>query len=270
MRRSLRLAWVFGLAGLWLLIAVPFQLVALLLVRLGWVVPAGIIPVIFHRVLLKIIGVRLHREGRLAKTRPLLIVSNHVSWLDIAVLGALRPLSFVAKADMLDWPFFGKLAKMQRTVFVQRDKRRTAGEQANTIADRMTAREIMVLFPEGTTSDGNGLLPFKTPLFEAAKLALKESPVETASVQPCAICYSHLHGLAIGRAERPHIAWPGEIGLGESLLDIAAEGALDVTVEIGEPIELAEDSNRKIIAAQAADALRQMLSMSLDSRQTNG
>ncbi len=270
MRRRLRLAWVFCFAGLWLSLVVPFQLIALLLAKAGWIAPAGIIPVVFHRILLKIIGVRLHRKGRLTKERPLLIVSNHVSWLDIVVLGALRPLSFVAKADMIDWPFFGQLAKMQRTVFIQRDRRRTAGEQADNIASRMTAREIMVLFPEGTTSDGNGLLPFKTPLFEAAKLALKESPVETAAVQPCAVRYSHLHGLAIGRAERPHVAWPGEIELGESLLDVAAAGALDVTIHIGDPIELTEQSNRKMVAAKAVDALRQLLSQPLDLRRSNG
>jgi len=258
-RRRLRLAWVFGLVGLWLLVTVPIQIVLLLLAKTGWIAPAGFMPVIFHRGLLKILGVRLLRDKRLTKTRPLLIVANHVSWLDIVVLGSIRPLSFVAKSDMEDWPLFGTLAKLQRTVFIQREDRRTTGEQANMIAERMTAREIMVLFPEGTTSDGNSLLPFKTPLFEAAKLALKESPVETAWVQPCAIRYSHVHGLAIGRAERPHVAWPGEIGLGESLLDIAAEGALDVTFHIGEPIELNETSNRKHIAAQAIDALRDML-----------
>jgi len=248
---------------------VPLQLLALLIAKTGWRTPAGIIPVIFHRGALKILGVRIHRDGRLTEKRPLLIVANHVSWLDIVVLGTIRPLSFVAKSDMEDWPFFGTLAKLQRTVFIRREERRTAGQQANMIAERMTAREIVVLFPEGTTTDGNALSPFKTPLFEAAKLALKESPVETAAVQPCAIQYSHLHGLTIGRADRTHVAWPGEIGLGESLLDIAAAGALDVTVHVGEPIELTEQSNRKKVALQAVDALREMLRPNLDSPQSN-
>ncbi|MGI9357715.1 MAG: lysophospholipid acyltransferase family protein [Rhizobiaceae bacterium] len=259
MRRKLRLIWVFALAGLWLLLTVPLQLLLLLLAKTGWVAPAGFVPVIFHRGLLIILGIRLHRNRRLSNIRPLLIVANHVSWLDIVVLGSIRPLSFVAKSDMEDWPVFGTLAKLQRTVFIRREDKRRAGEQANMIAERMTAREIMVLFPEGTTTDGNGLQPFKTPLFEAAKLALKESPVETAAVQPCAIRYSHIHGLAIGRAERPHVAWPGETGLGESLLNIAAEGALDVTIHVGERIELNETSNRKQIAARAIDSLRDML-----------
>ncbi|MDD9909024.1 MAG: lysophospholipid acyltransferase family protein [Ahrensia sp.] len=259
MRRRLRLIWVFALAGLWLLLLLPVQLIAHGLLKLGWRAPVTVVPVIFHRGLLKIMGVRLRRTGPLDARRPLLIVSNHVSWLDIVVLSALRPLSFVAKADMRDWPFFGLLARLQRTVFVRREERRSAGQQADMIAERMAAREVMVLFPEGTTSDGNVLLPFKTPLFEAAKRAIIRAQVGGAVVQPCAIDYSQLHGLSIGRAERPHIAWPGEIGLEESLINVVATGALDVTVHIGASIELSEQSNRKIIASEAAAALREML-----------
>ena len=127
----------------------------------------------------------------------------------------------------------------------------------------MTAKEVMVLFPEGTTTDGNRLSPFKTALFEAAKIALLKSPVETAVVQPVAIDYSHLHGLPIARAERPHVAWPGEVGLAESVIPLVRKGALDVTVHVAEPIILTEQSNRKQIAAAATESIRSMLDSSL-------
>lgn len=256
---NLRLALIFPAIAVWLLLLVPAQIAALVLVRLGWRGPSQLIPVVFHRGLLQLLGIRLKTRGKLSAKRPLLIVANHSSWLDIVILGAVNPLSFVAKSEMENWPLFGSLARLQRTIFIKRDKRRTAGEQANAIASRMTDREIMVLFPEGTTSDGNSLYPFKTPLFEAAKLALADSSQDTAAVQPCAICYSHIHGLPINRAERPHVAWPGDVGLGESLLRILRTGALDVVVCFAQPIKLDRDSNRKVVAAEAASSIRTML-----------
>lgn len=265
MNTKFRFGLVVCLTAIILVFLIPLQLIALLLAKLGWTGPAGLIPVFFHRLLLKMFGIRLIRKGKLSRDRPLLLVSNHVSWLDIIVMGAVEPLSFVAKSEMRGWPLFGSLACLQRTVFIQREARRQSGHQANEIADRMTSREIMVLFPEGTTTDGNQLAPFKTTLFEAAKIALARSPVETAAVQPVAIAYTHIHGLPIGRSDRPHVAWPGEIGLGESLFPLVGEGALDVTVLVGDPITLTEASNRKVIAKNAADALRSMLDSSLRS-----
>jgi len=249
---------ILGLVAV-LIIILPFHLVALVAAKFGAPKLAGYMPVVFHKSALKLAGVRLMVSGTLPKNRPLLLVSNHVSWLDIVVLGAFAPLSFVAKSEMLSWPVFGKLAQMQRTVFIQRERRRQSADQANAIADRMAEKEIMVLFPEGTTTDGNGLSPFKSPLFEAVRIALASSPVEEAIVQPVAIDYSHIHGLPIGRAERPHVAWTGDLGLAESLFPIIKTGALDVTIHLGEPIVFTEQSNRKIVSAESAAAIGNML-----------
>ncbi len=218
----------------------------------------AVLPMVFHRIVTRLFGVRVHLTAPLPTDRPLLIVANHVSWLDIPVLSTLAPMSFVAKADMATWPLFGWLAKMQRTIFVAREERRKAGAQADEIAERLAAHEVIVLFPEGTTSDGNVLLPFKTPLFEAAKLALAKTGLERATVLPVALRYDRLHGLPVGRAEMADIAWPGEIGLGENLLPLVAKGALDVTVHCSPPLHLDAGSDRKVIAAQAARAIRQM------------
>ena len=257
---SVRMALTFVACGVVLLFLVPFQLLGLLLARFNSYWLATRVPVLFHRCILFFFGVRLTVDGKLARDRPLLLVSNHVSWLDIVVLSAVAPLSFVAKSEMRNWPFFGSLARLQRTVFIDRDRSRTAGIQAGEIADRMSIKEIMVLFPEGTTSDANRLLPFKTPLFEAAKIALADATTPHAFVQPVAINYTALHGLPLGRAGRPHVAWPGEVGLAESLFSIVRTGALDVTVHISVPIAFDQNSNRKIVAAQSAEAIRTMIS----------
>lgn len=259
---NLRLAWVLLLGVLVLLLLLPVQILALLIEKLGWTAPAQYVPMLFHRALMAIVGIRLNLEGKLPKERPLLLVANHLSWLDIVIFGAVGPVSFVAKAEMSQWPIFGTLAKLQRTVFVKREERRKSHSQANEIADRLTAREIMVLFPEGTTTDGNLLATFKTSLFEAAKIALKQSPVETAVVQPASIQYTHLHGLPLCRAERPHVAWPGELELGESLIPIFKHGALDVTIKLGTPIILEETTHRKIVARDAVGSIRSMLDSS--------
>ncbi|MEL6947127.1 MAG: lysophospholipid acyltransferase family protein [Pseudomonadota bacterium] len=252
---ALRLICVIALAMMWLLLLTPFQLLGL-----AFYTPlARRIPVLFHRGILVLFGVRLHLIGDPSANRPLMIVSNHVSWLDIVVLSAVAPVSFVAKADMASWPLIGWLAKMQRTVFVVREARRQSGAQADQIAERLAAHETMILFPEATTTDGNALAPFKTPLFEAAKRAIHNASLSEATVQPIALKYTRLSGLPIGRAERPHVAWPGEIGLGESLLPLVRAGALDVEVRFGAPILMYEDSNRKVVAADTARAIRAMM-----------
>lgn len=252
---NVRLVVVLLLAGLWILLLTPFQLLGLIGVKplARWV------PVLFHRGLIWMFGIRIRMDGHVAKAKPLMIVSNHVSWLDIVVLSTIGPVSFVAKSEMAVWPLFGQLAKLQRTIFVKRQERRRSGEQANEIADRLSQKDTIVLFPEGTTSDGHILWPFKTALFEAARFAVVASGEESAYIQPIAIEYTRLHGIAMGRQWRQQVAWPGDIGLGENFLPLVKKGALDVVIHCGEPILFTASSNRKVIAAEARASLREKL-----------
>ena len=263
---NLRLVLALALAVIWLLVLLPFHLVALVALKFGLRFPAGRIPVLFHKGLLLLFGVRCHISHSLPKDRPLLLVSNHVSWLDIVVLGSIAPLRLDAKSDMKSWPIFGQLAQLQRTVFVERGHRRGSAIQASEIAERMVLNEVMVLFPEGTTTDHNRIEPFKTSLFEAAKLALKESEVDHATVQPVAIHYTHLHGLPLSRAERPHVSWPGEIGLGESILPLVRTGALDVHVKLGAPVLFDANTHSKSVAAATRGTIEAMLDPSQGGR----
>lgn len=250
-RQFLRLVWVLPAAFLWTLLLLPVHLVGLA----AFPDLARKVPVTYHRGLLNLFGVRVKLEGRPAPYRPLLIIANHVSWLDIVVLSAIAPVSFVAKSEMADWPLFGTLAKLQRTIFVRRDSRREAGDQAKKIADRLNEKDIIVLFPEGTTSDGHGLYPFKTPLFEAVRFAVQSSDDASAAVQPVTLRYERLHGLALGRQWRQHVAWPGEVGLGEHFLPLVGTGALDVTVNMAQPIIITGDTRRKAIATACRSAI---------------
>ncbi|MEX6508856.1 lysophospholipid acyltransferase family protein [Jiella sp. M17.18] len=258
----LRIAMVAVLLTAMTLVLWPLQHVA---IARGWPI-ARKLPHLWHRVACRVIGIRVHVEGTPSPHRPLLIAANHQSWADITVLGKVMPLSFIAKAEVRDWPAFGLLAKLQRTVFVEREARGRTGEQANMIAERLSAGDAMVLFAEGTTSDGNEVLPFKTALFGAAQMALKASEAEAVMVQPVAVTYTHAHGLPLGRFFRPLAAWPGDVELAPHLLAFLKEGAVDATVAFGEPVLFSGASNRKAVARESEESVRRMLAHGLRGR----
>lgn len=243
-------------------VAAPVQFVLLRLSRKS----ASKLPVLWHRFTLRMLGIRVKTHGQLSSDHPLLLVVNHTSWKDILVLGAVKPLSFIAKADMKSWPVLGQLAKLQRTIFVEREQRRKAGIQASEIAERMTDGDVIVLFAEGTTSDGNRLLPFNSSLLGAAQKAIKTSGKSSVMVQPVAIAYTKMHGVALGRYFRPEVAWPGDVALAGHLLNIARQGALDVELHFGAPISFDVKTNRKQITRQLEQNVRQMLVGSLRGR----
>lgn len=227
------------------------------------------LPVIWHRLALKIIGVRVIVHGEVPRDRPLLIVANHVSWSDIMVLGSVMELCFIAKSEVKTWPGINWLAQMQRTVFVDREKRNQAGKQADSIAARLAEGDAMVLFAEGTTGDGHRMQPFKSALFGALHGAIKQSDSEQMTVQPVALGYTRLHGLPLGRLHQARAAWPGDVELGPHLLTFLRHGAYDVEVVFGQPAEFSAETNRKAIAKDMHFAVRDELSKVMRMRKSD-
>ena len=123
----------------------------------------------YHRQVCRLLGIRIHIDGAVVRDRPVLLVANHTTWLDIPVLSAVAPVSFVAKKEVGTWPFVSSLARLQRSVFVDRTRRTAVGQAAGEILARLAQGDTVVLFAEGTSSDGNRVLPFMTSLFAAAK-----------------------------------------------------------------------------------------------------
>jgi 1-acyl-sn-glycerol-3-phosphate acyltransferase len=236
-----------------------------LAVRFDWPI-AHRLPVHFHRLARRALGVRVRIVGQPASARPLLIAANHVSWLDIVVIGSLMPVSFVAKSEVARWPVFGTFARLQRSVFVDRERRGRTAETATEIAARLSAGDAMVLFAEGTTSDGAVVLPFRSALVGAARAAIDAGGHSHVFVQPLAIAYTHLHGLPLGRTWRPLVAWTGDVDLVPHLLALAREGAVDVTVRFGDPIAFDRDGDRKRVTAGAETSVRRMMSEALLGR----
>jgi 1-acyl-sn-glycerol-3-phosphate acyltransferase len=199
---------------------------------------------------LRLIGIRVRRRGRMSRHRPTLFVANHSSYLDISVLGSLIPGSFVAKSEIAGWPFFGLLAKLQRSVFVDRQVR-TAGEQRNQLGERIAARHNLILFPEGTSSDGNRVLPFRSALLGAAEPPRRSvagaAAMPELTVQPVSVSYTKLDGCPLGYHLRPLIAWYGDMELASHLMSLAGLGRIEVVVEFHPSTTLAEQGNRKAL-----------------------
>lgn len=130
--------------------------------------------------MLAVLGIPLQVEGRPPAQGPVLLVANHLSWLDILVLHAARHCRFVSKSDVKHWPLIGTLATGGGTLYIEREKRRDAMRVVHHMAESLKAGEIVAVFPEGTTGDGQALLPFHANLVQAAISA-------NAPVQPVAL-----------------------------------------------------------------------------------
>jgi 1-acyl-sn-glycerol-3-phosphate acyltransferase len=210
------------------------------------------IPHAYHRLCRRIFGMHVAVTGRFSDAHPTLFVSNHVSYLDIMVLGSLIGGSFVAKAEIASWPLFGWLARLQRTVFVDRQRASTA-IQGELIRKRLSAGDNLILFPEGTSSDGNRTLRFKSALLGGADLTVDGRPL---AVQPVSVVYARLDGIPIGRAFRPFFAWYGDMMLATHMWRMAGLGTTTVAVHFHPPLTVAECGSRKALthAAQAAVA----------------
>ena len=252
-------AALLALTVLTLLLA-PFQMIAL---AFGWRLQQRI-PHLYHRIFCSLAGVRIRQVGRRTANAPVLILANHVSWLDISVITALGPVVFVAKSEVATWPIFGWLAKLQRTIFINRQARHQTGAATREIGDRMLAGDAVVLFAEGTSSDGIRILPFRSALIGAVHHALGESAHHTQIVvQPMSLAYVRFGGLPVGRALRSKVAWYGDIDLIPHFIGVLAAGAIDITVTWGEATACDMSADRKAIARDAEAAVRRMTSAAL-------
>jgi 1-acyl-sn-glycerol-3-phosphate acyltransferase len=253
------------LAGFFAL-TVPLMPVQALLVRIGSK-RARTFPHWYHRQVCRLLGIRLHVEGEVARDRPVLIVANHTTWLDIPVLSAVAPVSFVAKKEVGSWPFVSSLARLQRCVFVDRTRRTTVGAAAGEIVSRLAEGDTIVLFAEGTSSDGNRVLPFMTSLFAAAKPTAGEAGAASdAVVQTLSAVYTRLHGLPLGRADRPGISWYGDMEMRSHAWELLKAGPLDVEIRVGEPVPLASFSDRKELARHSEAQVREQVVRTLRAR----
>ena len=218
----------------------PFQMFA---VRFNYKCSVGL-PLLYHRVCVRILGFQIRTHGKRVTKGPVLFVCNHTSYTDISILGALLPASFVAKAEVASWPFFGALARLQRTVFVDRRPAK-ATVQRDEMVRRLEAGDNLILFPEGTSSDGNAVLPFKSALFSVAQIEPNGEPLR---VQPVSIAYTRLDGMPVGRALRPYFAWYGDMTLARHFWEVAGLGRATVDIVFHPAVTIRDYETRKGLA----------------------
>jgi 1-acyl-sn-glycerol-3-phosphate acyltransferase len=239
---------------LWTLLAMLVQFVLMIL--------PGRVKIVFARIywgmFCRLIGLRVRVIGqRAGGARPVVFVSNHSSWLDIPVLGGRLEGCFVAKDDIDRWPVVRTIARLGRTVFVSRRAANTARER-DELVSRLAAGDNLILFPEGTTSDGSRVMPFRSSFFAIAE---GDAP---PLIQPVSVVYDRLAGLPTGRATRPLFAWYGDMDIASHFWRFAQHRGLRATVLLHAPIDPALFANRKALSsavwtavADGASTLRQ-------------
>ena len=192
-----------------------------------------------HRALCSAFNVNVKVFGKQIEDQPVLFISNHVSWIDIWVLGGVLKGCFIAKDDMTNWPVLGYMATLQRTIFINRKKRTDVSLQKQIIQDRLLSGDNLILFPEGTTSEGGRVLPFNSSLFSVVEfpddhIRREEArnytpkfdeegseisvPIEDDKlgilIQPVTLVYRRINNMPAIRTSRPLVAWFGDMAIG--------------------------------------------------------
>lgn len=200
------------------------------------------LPRLFHRLFARALGVRTLVHGEPARETRVLYVANHLSWADIPVLGSRLLGRFVAKAEVGSMGPVGWLADLQRTIYVERERRHRARDQRDAIARRLGAGDNVILFAEGTTGDGVSVRPFKSSLFAVA------DGIDDLLVQPVSLAYTHVNGLPTRRAMLPHIAWTGDMTLAPHAVDFMRLGRVRAEIKLHPAVRARDFADRKTLA----------------------
>jgi 1-acyl-sn-glycerol-3-phosphate acyltransferase len=192
-------------------------------------------------------GVRVSTEGTLAKERPLLIVSNHFSYLDVFALGSQIPARFITKSEVASWPIIGPICKIGGCVFIDRRRQRTLHNMSelNHISRQ---KAVISLFPEGTTNEGIGLLPFRSSFFSIAEDL-------DVLVQPVSVIYTRLSGKPLDDSTRPIVGWYGDASFFPHAMRFLRERYVDVKLVFHPPVSSSQIASRKDLANHCHDVI---------------
>ena len=238
-----------------MIVIIPAQALINALRLPGWTV----LPRLFHRVGCIFLGLRVTVIGQPATGRPTLLVSNHISWTDIVAVGSVADVTFVAKREVGEWFFVGMMARLQKTIFVDRTRRTDARRTTTEMARRMADGGAVLLFAEGQSDIGTHVLPFRSALVGAAQQAMLEAGASEVLIQPLTISYTRLQGLPVSRNERSLIAWIKSKSVKQNIKEILSGGVKEVTLAFGTPMPLAQGADRKTVTKAAEKEVRRML-----------
>ena len=204
----------------------------------------------FHHGVKRLFNIYTVYEGQLCTKTPTLYVVNHQSYLDVFVLGSVLRGAFIAKAEVSGWPLFGKLAKFQDTIFFERNPRK-AREQIEIMRDYLQSGKNLILFPEGTSTEGTHVEPFRSSLFEAAVGGERE-----VWVQPVTVAYTHYEDEPMTQSERDRYAWYLPMTFMPHFFYGLGLGRCKAKMVFHEPLREADFESRKAWAAHCESAVR--------------
>ncbi len=217
---------------------------------------AYLYPRAYHAFLCRVFGIRVIVEGDIETGADLVYVGNHISYLDIEALGGILHGSFVAKKEVEKWPFFGLMGKMQRTLFISRNPA-DAPKETKTMLERLKDAVPLIIFPEGTSSDGTRILPFKSSFFE---IFLNRN----IRIQPFTISVLEVNGQPVStQAIRDQYAWYGDMTLGPHLWNFAKGKGAVVKIAFQKPLSSREFQDRKSLSASTQALVARGLDLSL-------
>ncbi len=228
-------------------ILLPFQIAVLAVAGRGRAVYA--LPRKWHATMCCLFGIRVVIEGMPLASRQALFVGNHLSYLDILAIGSVLEASFVAKVEVASWPVFGFLSKLQQTAFISRS-RATLQNDKYALGQMLAAGRSLIIFPEGTSTDGQTVLPFKSSLFSLA--------LETKApllVQPMTLALTAREGRPVAtQADRDYYTWHGDMTLAPHLWAFATGQGVTLTLRFHPPLDPAAFTDRKLLAQACHEA----------------
>lgn len=232
----------------WSIILVPPQLLVMAFHRGRW---AYEIPYLWERGTCFILRLKVIREGAPNTGQQTIYMANHISYLDIPVIAGILKASFVAKAEVASWPVFGFLSKLQQTAFIQRN-RKDISVQRYALQNMLAAGKSLIIFPEGTSSDGTNVLPFKSSLFSIA-YDENNAPRDLA-VQPVSLSLESVNGHTVStEADRDIYAWHGDMTLTPHLWQFAKSRGATVRVTFHKAYPARIYECRKLLAKKCQE-----------------
>jgi lyso-ornithine lipid O-acyltransferase len=255
--RAFRLACVLSAVAITILILYPWLEAS---ARLRFRGGQRLISRTFHRIMAALLGLRISIKGTPSSNRPLIVIANHTSWLDIIVIESVLPAIFVTQHEVAGWPVFGRLAKLKPSIFVNRTRRLEVLKTINCISDALSTDEAVAIFPEGTSTDGASVIRFRSSLFGSVReTLLRAERLPAIFIQPVSVAY-------VGRKGRSAVwALEDKIEFFPHLVQVAGLHRIEVALTWGEPIPADMNSDRKVLAKLLEETVRRMVAEAHES-----
>ena len=220
-------------------------------------------PLFFYKSVKAIIGLHIIKKNSDKSqdsnvSHGTLYVANHVSWFDIICLGSILNARFIAKKEVASMGIFGFLSTLSNTVYIDNENKNRVVEYNKFINEKLKDGENFIIFPEGTTSDGNGVIKFKSSLLQCAI-----DDTNSIKVRPISICYSHKNNIKMGIYERRFVSWVGDTNMVQAMKNFLLTGPVTVTILIHSPVSDEFFNSRKTITKYCQETILEGLNKTI-------